>query len=130
MTTTSPRPATGTRRSTTSGLLSPVRDHPLVSFFVLADVMSWIAWTPYVLSQNGLGVRAYRFPDLLGTSQLLGVLPGAHLGPIASAFLVTAIADGRPGLRRWVARIWHWRVRWHWYAIALLGVPLAMLATG
>jgi membrane protease YdiL (CAAX protease family) len=89
-----------------------------------------LAWTPYVLSQNGLGLWAYRYPDVLGSSQILGVLPGAYLGPVFSAFLVTLIADGRDGLRRWVRRLWHWRVRWHWYAVALLGVPAVLLATG
>ena len=113
-----------------TGVLDPVRRHPLITFFVLADVMSWLAWTPYVLSQNGLGLWGYRFPDVLGSGQILGLLPGLYLGPIASAFFVTAVADGRAGLRRWVGRMWHWRVRWHWYAIALLGVPVAMLVTG
>lgn len=107
-----------------------IRRHPLVSFFVLANLLSWLAWTPYVLSENGLGLWAYRYPDVLGTSQILGVLPGAYLGPVFSAFLVTLIADGRDGLRRWVRRLWHWRVRWHWYAVALLGVPAVLLLTG
>lgn len=112
------------------GMLGPLRRHPLLSFFVLANLMSWLAWIPYILSQHGLGLWDHRFPDVLGTSQLLGVLPGAYLGPIASALLITAVADGRAGLRRWVGRMWRWRVRWHWYAITLLGVPAAMLATG
>lgn len=96
--------------------------------FVLANVMSWLAWVPYILSQSGVGIWSYQFPDTLGSSQILGVLPGAYLGPIASALFVTAVADGRAGLRRWVGRMWRWRVRWHWYAITLLGVPAAMLA--
>ncbi|GAB7189895.1 type II CAAX endopeptidase family protein [Kineococcus sp. NUM-3379] len=125
MTTTSAPAAP--HRPRTGGVLSPVRNHPLLSFFVLAHAMSWLAWIPYVLSQHGLGVWDYRFPD---GGQLLGVLPGAYLGPIASALLVTAVADGREGLRRWTSRMWRWRVRWHWYAIALLGVPAAMLLTG
>lgn len=112
------------------GVLGSVRRHPLLSFFVLATVMSWAAWVPYILSQNGLGIWGYRFPEVLGTSQLLGVLPGAYLGPITSALLITAVADGRTGLRRWVGRMWRWRVRWHWYAITLLGGPAVMLATG
>lgn len=91
--------------SRSPGLLGLVRRHPLLSFFVLANVMSWLAWVPYILSQHGLGIWGYRFPDLLGTSQFLGVLPGAYLGPIASALLVTAVADGRAGLRRWVGRM-------------------------
>src|SRR5690606_22913602 len=66
-------------------LLDVVRRRPLLSFFVLANAMSWLAWLPYILSENGLGIWGYRFPELLGTSQFTGVLPGAYLGPIASA---------------------------------------------
>jgi membrane protease YdiL (CAAX protease family) len=112
------------------GVLAPVRRHPLLSFFVLANLMSWLAWVPYILSRNGIGIWSYRFPDTLGASQLLGVLPGAYLGPIAAALFVTAVADGRAGLRRWVERMWRWRVGTHWYAVALLGPPAAMLVTG
>ncbi|WP_432545442.1 CPBP family glutamic-type intramembrane protease [Kineococcus sp. SYSU DK004] len=118
------------RRPPARGLPALLRTHPLVSFFVLANLMSWLAWTPYVLSANGLGLWSYRFPELLGTSQLLGVLPGAYLGPIASAFLVTAVADGREGLRRWAGRMWRWRVDWRWYAFTLLGIPAAVLLSG
>jgi membrane protease YdiL (CAAX protease family) len=107
-----------------------VARRPLTSFFVLALGLSWLAWLPYVLSLNGIGVWDYRFPEILGSSQLSGVLPGAYLGPVGGAFLVTALADGRPGLRRWVSRLWRWRVRWTWYAVALVGVPVAVLASG
>jgi len=96
----------------------------------MASGLSWMAWTPYILSLNGVGVWHYRFPDILGTGQIAGVLPGLYLGPIASAFVVTAVADGRPGLRRWTSRLARWRVSWRWYALALLGVPTVMLAAG
>jgi membrane protease YdiL (CAAX protease family) len=112
------------------GIVGVVARHPLVSFFVLANALSWIAWIPYILSQNGLGVWDFRFPSILGTGQILGMLPGAYLGPITSALLVTAITGGAAGLRTWGARLWRWRVRWHWYAIALLGVPAALVLTG
>lgn len=127
---TAPAAVAPQRRRTGGGVLGPVRTRPLLSFFVLANMMSWLAWVPYILSQNGLGVWGYRFPEVLGTSQWFGVLPGAYLGPIAAALFVTAVADGRAGLRRWLGRMWRWRVRGRWYAIALLGVPAAMLATG
>ncbi|RCK69337.1 CPBP family intramembrane metalloprotease [Desertihabitans brevis] len=126
MITTDPNPPT----TRSGGLAGVVRRHPLLSFFLLANLLSWAAWTPYVLSQNGLGLWAFRFPEVLGTSQLLGMLPGAYLGPIFSAFLVTAVADGRAGLRRWVGRLWRWRVRWTWYAVALLGVPAVLTLAG
>lgn len=111
-------------------LRSTVADHPLTAFFTVALAASWLAWTPYVLSRNGLGVWDFRFPELLGTGQFTGVLPGALLGPLGGAFLVTALADGRPGLRRWAGRLWRWRVRWPWYALALVGVPVLIVASG
>lgn len=110
------------------GLLGLIARHPLISFFALANTLSWLAWIPYILSNNGLGLWDYDFPVLLGTSQLLGVLPGAYLGPITSALLITALVDGRPGLRRWAGRLWRWRVNWRWYALALIGVPVALVA--
>ena len=113
-----------------TGIPGVISRHPLVSFFVLANALSWIAWIPYVLSENGLGIWHFAFPNILGTSQILGMLPGAYLGPITSALIVTAITGGIAGLRQWGARLWRWRVRWHWYAIALVGVPAALVLTG
>lgn len=123
------RPDVSTVRPGTR-LVDPIRRHPLIAFFTLANMLSWAAWLPYVVSQNGLGLWGFRFPDVAGTSQVLGVLPGAYLGPITAAFLVTAVVDGRAGLRAWGRRLWHWKVAPRWYAITLLGVPAAMLLTG
>jgi len=106
-----------------------VRKRPLLIFFVLANAVSWLAWTPYILSRNGLGIWDYAFPEILGSSQI-GLLPGLYLGPMGSAFLVLAIAEGRKGVRQWLARMWRWRVRPAWYIVTLLGVPAIMLIGG
>jgi uncharacterized protein len=113
-----------------TGIRGFVARYPLRSFFTLALALSWLAWVPYILSPHGLGVWDLHFPEFLGTAQFTGVLPGALLGPLGSAFLVTALADGRPGLRRWVGRLWRWRVAWYWYALALVGVPAVIVLTG
>lgn len=115
---------------TRAGIRGPVSRHPLLSFFVLANGLSWIAWVPYIASLNGIGIWDFRFPAVLGSSQISGMLPGAYLGPITSALLVTVITDGRPGLRRWLGRLLRWRVNWRWYAVTLLAVPAGMLITG
>lgn len=131
MTITDRPPAlTSAARSSGVGPLGAIRRHPLLTFFLLANGLSWLAWLPYILSLNGLGLWDVEFPVIMGTSQVLGVLPGAYLGPIGSALLVTAIVDGRAGLRRWAGRLLRWNVNWRWYAITLLTVPAAMLLAG
>ncbi|MER5551691.1 CPBP family intramembrane glutamic endopeptidase [Streptomyces sp. NPDC002793] len=117
-----PRPGGGVRGS--------IRRAPLIWFFSLAFLMSWVAWVPYILSGNGQGVLDFTFPGGdTGGSQLLGVLPGAYLGPILSAFLVTIITEGRPGLRAWVGRMTAWRVSWRWWAGVIVAVPLVLVLT-
>ncbi|MFF0309721.1 CPBP family intramembrane glutamic endopeptidase [Streptosporangium sp. NPDC004379] len=110
-----------------SGLRGFIRRHPLISFFTLANLMSWVAWVPYILSATGLGVWNFRFPEVLGTSQLTGMLPGAYLGPIFSAYIVTRVTGGREGVRRWIRRMTKWRVSWVWYLISVLAVPVALI---
>jgi membrane protease YdiL (CAAX protease family) len=112
-----------------TGVRGFIRRRPLLSFFAIANLLSWIAWLPYILSETGLGILDFRFPAILGTTQFLGVLPGAYLGPITAAFVVTAVADGRPGLRRWVGRMLKWRIGWRWYLSVLIGVPAALTVT-
>lgn len=112
-----------------TGLRSSVRRHPLTWFFSLAYLLSWTVWTPYVLSENGLGVWHFAFPGAGGTTQLLGVLPGAYLGPILSALLVTGATEGRRGLRAWRGRMTRFKVGRRWYAVVLLAVPAALTLT-
>ncbi|TGN74796.1 CPBP family intramembrane metalloprotease [Streptomyces bauhiniae] len=109
---------------------SLIRSHPLTAFFTLACALSWLGWLNYVLSNQGLGVIDTDYPAVLGTTQLLGVLPGAYLGPIGSALIVTAVTDGRAGLRAWAGRLFRWRVGARWYAVALLAVPAGLLVVG
>ena len=85
------------------GLGAFVSRHGLISFYALAF---GLAWLPYILSQDGgLGVLDFSFPKILGVTSLAGVLPGAYLGPLGAAFVVTAVFQGRPGLRRWAGRL-------------------------
>ena len=110
------------------GLGGIVRRHGLVTFYALAFGLSWLAWLPFVLSQHGLGMVSIPFPEVLGTATFAGILPGAYLGPLGAAFVVTALSEGRPGLRRWTGRLFRWGVNWKWYALALLGVPAVLVA--
>lgn len=114
------------------GLGAFARRHGLISFYALAFGLSWLAWLPYVLSQYGLGVVDISLPRFVGpeelVGQLAGILFGAYLGPLGAAFIVTALGEGRPGLRRWRGRLFRWGVGWKWYAFALVAVPVVIVA--
>src|SRR5215204_7000620 len=93
--------------------------HPLVSFFVLAYALTWLAWSPWYLSEAGIGLIPFdgeSISDYLNTVALI-------LGPTFSAFIMTGATEGRDGIRRLLRRTVLWRVGFRWYAFVLLGIP-------
>jgi CAAX protease family protein len=91
--------------------VNSIRRYPLISFFVLAYVLTW----PLI--------------PLVSVSPLFGF--PALFGPALAAIIVAAIVDGRPGLRDLLGRLVRWRVGALWYAVALgLPVILALTAAG
>ena len=106
------------------GIRALLARHPLVSFFVLAFAFSWIVWSPWVLSEDGLGLLPYKLGDaasgLLNAAAIL-------LGPTVSAFIMTATTEGRAGIRRLLRRIVLWRVGLRWYLFAFIGVPVILV---
>ena len=79
------------------------------------------------VARQEYGVLHVRYPEFLVGNQLTAILPGAYLGPLAAACTVTAVTEGRDGLRRWRRRLVRFRAGLRWYAVALLAVPLAMV---
>jgi uncharacterized protein len=58
------------------------------------------------------------------------LLPGIALGVTGSAFLMTALTQGKAGVLRLLQRFVLWRVGWQWYAFAILGIPLIEVLIG
>lgn len=86
--------------------------NPLVSFFLLAFLLSWIAVLPLLLSP-GLPVEPF---------QALG----AFAGPTLAAVIVLAASEGRASLRPFFARYVQWRAGIIWWLIVLFGVLVAL----
>ena len=88
---------------------NPIARQPLIAFFVLAYAFTW--WVYPLL----------RFNPMIG---FLGLF-----GPALAAIVVTAVTDGRPGVRALLGRSVSWRVPVPWYVVAI-GLPalLALLA--
>jgi len=106
-----------TPRSTLVGVRAWVHRHRIVSYVVLAYALSWSWWIPLALHGSrtapGQGWPTH--------------LPGL-LGPALAAVIVTALADGRAGLRELTARALRWRIRWRWYVLLIATVAMLGLA--
>src|SRR5918997_3772744 len=113
--------------STSARPASPQRSllarHPLISFFVMAYAFTWIAWSPWVLSEEGVGLLPFRLSD--AASGLLNAA-AIFLGPTLSALIMTGVTEGGAGVRRLLRRIVLWRVGLRWYLFALIGIPVVM----
>jgi membrane protease YdiL (CAAX protease family) len=99
-----------------------VQRHAVFSYFVLAFAISWSGIVYVVGGPQGIP----------GESDQVGrLLPWVFLamlaGPTIASLLVTAVVDGRAGLRDLSARQWRWRVHLRWYGVALLTAPLLLL---
>ncbi len=82
-----------------SSLLSVVRRHPIITFFVLTYAIGW-GCIPFWTFQAG--------------------------SPFIAALIVIPLTQGVAGLKELGLRMIRWRVRWYWYALAI-GFPLAVL---
>lgn len=85
---------------------------PLTAFFVMAFLFSWIAVIPLILNPT-LPVEPF---------QMLGALAG----PTLSVVIVTAVCDGKAGLRDFFKRYIQWHAGWVWWLIILFGNLLAL----
>lgn len=91
-----------------ASLTNWLRKNPIAGFFVLTFVSAWSFWLP-------LGWLA---PDSYWLS-----LPGAWT-PTISAVILTALAEGRDGVRRFLKKVLHWRVGLQWYLVVLFGIAV------
>ena len=100
---------------------SIVRRHPLAVFLTIVYVAGAGIFALPLASTNGIGVIDLELP---------GIAPFILLSAISlavAAFVTTALAEGRDGVRTLRRRAFHFRVNPGWYAIAVLLLPGAGL---
>jgi uncharacterized protein len=95
-----------------------LKRHPVEAYYALVFVISFGS----ILIVLGPG-------GFLGTGQTSGVQlyvggPLSLLGPSIAGVLMTSLIYGKAGLRNLLSRLFKWRVRGGWYAVALLTAPL------
>lgn len=94
-----------------------LRRHPLLSFWVLAYAVTWLLWTPMILAGVPAFSQSRHIPSLYA-------LPAVAVGVTGTAFAMTAVTQGRAGVRRLLQRLVCWDVGVRWYLVALLLIPL------
>jgi uncharacterized protein len=80
-------------------MLSLVRRHPIITFFVLTYAIGW-GLIPFWTFQAG--------------------------SPFIAALIVIPLTQGLSGLKELGLRMIRWRVRWYWYTVAI-ALPLAVV---
>lgn len=95
---------------------------PVLTYFVLTFLFSWLGIL-IVLGPGGFTGNAEPTD-----ASLPFVYLAMFAGPSLAGVLLTALTDGREGLRSLLSRLLRWRVGARWYAIALLTAPLSITA--
>ncbi|OIP17824.1 MAG: hypothetical protein CO105_15385 [Comamonadaceae bacterium CG_4_9_14_3_um_filter_60_33] len=99
-----------------------LRRYPVCSFFALAFGISW-GGILIVMAATDFNLLDLRPLD----TGLIFVL--MLLGPSVAGLALTALLEGRAGFHRLRVRAARWRVGFCWYLVALMTMPLLLLAT-
>ncbi len=99
-----------------------IKAHPLVAYFLLAFLGTWLVFSPIILSKN---LHLFALPDAAAIG--LFIL-STFTGPFNAALITTAVLDGKPGLKKLFSRMVQWRVGFGWYLLLLLGYPVLLYA--
>src|SRR5918994_954176 len=101
-----------------SRLSSLIQRRPLASFFVLAYAMTWLLWTPLVVSGGG---------SPSGFGSVLALL--GSLVPSSVAIALVALLYGKAGVRKLLRRLLIWRVGAGWWlaVVSLSALPLGAI---
>lgn len=97
-----------------------LRSHPLTGFVIIAYAGSWAFWLPFIPLQRLIPTQLYSHAAA-GTGQL-----ALLAGPFLASLIMTRLTTG--SLRTWVSSFKRWRVPPASYALALIAIPVVIMA--
>ena len=97
--------------------------HPIRTFLAIVYTATAAIFAIPFLSTAGIGAIGLELPGIAPFILL------SALSLVAAAFVTTALADGRPGVRALRRRVFNFRVSPGWYVLAIVALPGAALAT-
>lgn len=90
-----------------------IKQHPIVAFYILAFIVSWVGYLPQV---------AYTYGFFPFQSILFFVIGG--IGPTIAAIIVTFVLHGKNGIGHLFRPLKQWRAGIFWYVVALFGYTI------
>ena len=96
-----------------------MKQRPLVSFFVLAYLLSWLLWVPLAIVFNGPTEPPEEF--------LLLLFVGIY-GASGAGLIMTRVVEGKGSIRKLLRRYLDWRVGFQWFYLSFCSVLLAFPA--
>lgn len=100
-----------------------IRTRPVFCYFILSLIISWSGI--FILLGPGGFTGAAKATD----GQLPFVFLSMFAGPSVAGIVLSGLVNGRKGLGELLSRLFTWRVRIHWYVVAVLAAPLLMTGT-
>lgn len=97
-----------------------IQRYPVIAYFILVYAIAWIG------SWFAVGPEFLR-GDAIAFSDMLAITVPMLTAPALVGITLTAVVDGKRGLRSLFSRMSRWRVDVRWYA-ALLIFPILILA--
>ena len=115
--------STTVQPATPSLLKRLVVRYPIVSFFIIAFAGAWLSLLPLLLDKHGIGLLPVMLPDVV-------FFPLAAIaGPTLASFVMTAVIEGKAGIRQLLSRYIRWRVGIQWYLLAIFGPVLLLFVS-
>ena len=95
-----------------------MKQRPLVSYFVLAYLLSWLLWVPLAIVNS-----ISKVPEELFLLLFVGIW-----GPTVAGFIMTRVVEGKDGIRKLLRRYLDWRVGFQWYLVMFFVMPVLIVA--
>ncbi len=99
-----------------------IRKRPLIAYFVLAFLISWAG-------SIAAGGAKFLSGEALTLDDAAKMFIPMLLGPSVAGIVMTAMMNGKQGLKDLFARMRKWRIGIQWYSAAILIPPVFILIT-
>jgi membrane protease YdiL (CAAX protease family) len=94
-----------------------LEQNPLISFFFMAFIISWLLWIPLMYGHFVLGWTSWEGNSWNNYKTMLGLL--GSLGPAISALIMTYVLKGKTEVKLLLKRVLQWKVNIVWWLIGL-----------